>query len=130
MLYFAFSFWFVGSFVISVRVRLSDGVSPSQGRVEVFDEGEWKSMCSLGWRNSEATVVCRMLGFPPATGVTSKSAFGAGGLPIWLHEFSCNGTERQLTECAMDTIFSYDDLWFYCDDGKEAGVVCGSPNGT
>lgn len=104
-------------------------MSSNQGRVEVFDEGEWQSMRGLGWSNTEATVVCRTLGLPPATGATSRSAFGPGSLSLWLHEFSCDGTEHQLTECPMDTIFSFDDMWFFCDGSNEAGVVCGTPNG-
>ncbi|XP_078356152.1 uncharacterized protein LOC144640962 [Oculina patagonica] len=87
-------------------------------------------MCGLGWSNTEATVVCRTLGFPPATGAPSRSAFGPGSLSLWLHEFSCDGTENQLTECPMDTVFSFDDMWFFCDSSNEAGVVCGTPNVT
>lgn len=121
--------FFVCLFVVLVGVRLSDGVSPNQGRVEVFDEGEWQTMCGLGWGNAEATVVCRLLGFPPATGTTSQSSFGAGSLSLWLHEFSCDGTEQHLTECPMDTVVPFEDMWFFCDSSTEVGVVCGTPNG-
>lgn len=115
--------------ISSVPVRLSDGVSPNQGRVEVFAEGHWQSLCGFGWSSAAATVVCRMLDFPPATGAPEKSAFGAGSVSMWLHEFSCHGAEQQLAECPMDTTFSYEELLYFCDDNEEAGVVCGTPNG-
>lgn len=104
-------------------------MSPNQGRVEVFAEGQWQSLCGFGWSNVEATVVCRMLGFPPATGAPEKSAFGVGSVSMWLHEFSCLGAEHQLAECPMDTTFSPEELLYFCDSSEEAGVVCGTPNG-
>lgn len=117
-------------FIILVPVRLSDGVSPNQGRVEVFVEGTWQSTCDFWWTIAEATVVCRMLGFSLASGVTYKSAFGNGSAPMWLHEFDCDGSENQLPECPMDTRFSTATLRYFCPGhNKEAGVVCGTPNG-
>ena len=115
--------------IFLVPVRLSDGVSPSQGRAEVFAEGQWQSLCGFGWSSAAATVVCRMLGFPPATGAPEKSAFGIGSVSMWLHTFSCQGAEYQLLECPMDTTFSPEELLYFCGDGDEAGVVCGTPIG-
>ena len=34
-----------------------------EGRVEMCDEGEWKSVCDLKWGKEEAQVVCRQLGY-------------------------------------------------------------------
>ena len=43
--------------------RLASGINSLQGRVEVCFDGVWGTVCSNGWGNSEATVVCRQLGF-------------------------------------------------------------------
>ena len=115
--------------LFKVLVRLSDGVSPNQGRVEVFAEGLWQSLCGFGWSSAAATVVCKMLGFSRATGAPEQSAFGPGSVPMWLHEFACDGAEQQLAECPMDTRFSPQELSYFCEDSDEAGVVCGTPNG-
>lgn len=45
-----------------VQSRLVDG-SARNGRLEVYYEGEWGSVCPTNWRYSNALVVCRQLGY-------------------------------------------------------------------
>ena len=44
-------------------VRLIDGPNDFNGRVEICDEEEWKSVCDHGWNRNDAFVVCRQLGY-------------------------------------------------------------------
>ena len=44
-------------------LRLVDGVSMYEGRVEVCTNREWGTICWRNWNNQEAMVVCRQLGF-------------------------------------------------------------------
>ena len=44
-------------------VRLSDGGSTHQGRLEICYNGIWGSVCGHTWTSVEASVVCRQLGF-------------------------------------------------------------------
>lgn len=44
-------------------VRLAGGDSRKEGRVEIFLNGEWGSVCDHGWNDVNAAVVCRQLGF-------------------------------------------------------------------
>ena len=45
-------------------IRLADGTSEFNGRVEVCIEEEWGTVCDDFWDDDDATVVCRHLGFP------------------------------------------------------------------
>ena len=49
------------------QVRLQDGNFPSQGRVEVYNIGTWRTLCENTFGNSEANTVCRQLGYTGAS---------------------------------------------------------------
>ena len=44
-------------------IRLADGPYPWEGRVEVFSEGRWGTVCDDRWSAADAEVVCRQLGY-------------------------------------------------------------------
>ena len=44
-------------------LRLTDGFSKYEGRVEMYFNSEWRYVCSDGWSDIDAVVVCRQLGY-------------------------------------------------------------------
>ena len=46
-------------------MRLVDGSSPHEGRVEVCVNEAWGAICSSGWGISDGNVVCNQLGHLP-----------------------------------------------------------------
>ena len=46
------------------EIRLVDGYSPQNGRVEVCKFGVWSTVCDNLWNRDDAMVVCRQLGIP------------------------------------------------------------------
>ena len=59
-------------------VRLVDGKSKQEGRVEVFYGGQWGTVCDDGWDLKEASIVCKELGFGRAREAPKHSKFGKG----------------------------------------------------
>ncbi|XP_073690411.1 galectin-3-binding protein A-like [Garra rufa] len=100
------------------RVRLV-GHLPSSGRVEVYHDGQWGTVCDDGWEMAEAQVVCRQLGFPGAISVTPGGQYGEGFGPIWLDDMNCKGSESSLSECNFKGWGVTD-----CTHKEDAGVVC------
>ncbi|XP_046949873.1 soluble calcium-activated nucleotidase 1 isoform X1 [Lynx rufus] len=100
-------------------VRLADGDSTNEGRVEIFYRGQWGTVCDNLWDLTDASVVCRALGFENATKALGRAAFGPGAGPIMLDEVECTGTESSLAECK-----SLGWLRSNCRHNQDAGVIC------
>ena len=98
------------------------GISPQEGRVEIFHLGHWGTVCDYHWDLEDATVVCRALGYLRAVGAPRFAAFGAGIGPSWFSYVGCDGDEWDLTECIRST----DSTGAACSHSRDAGVVCSS----
>lgn len=59
-------------------MRLVNGASASEGRVEIFYRGQWGTVCDNLWNILDANVVCRALGYENATRALGRAAFGPG----------------------------------------------------
>ena len=96
------------------------GVTHHQGRVEVYYNGAWGTVCDNGWDLADASVVCRQLGFEGALKATKLAAFGEGAGKIWMSNVRCTGMESSLKECSHNGWGRH----FHCGHGKDAGVMC------
>ncbi|XP_062572436.1 deleted in malignant brain tumors 1 protein-like [Saccostrea cucullata] len=109
--------------MLSMQVRLVNGTSNS-GRVEVYHNNQWGTICDDGFGIQEATVVCRSLGKP--TGVVvplANSYYGAGSGSIWIDDIDCAGNETNLGACSHKP-WGVND----CDHTEDASVMCLSTN--
>ena len=103
---------------ISVLVRLVNG-GASVGRVEVYYNGQWGTVCDDDWDTNDANVVCRQLGFSRATGAPRGAKYGEGSGTIWMDNVSCQGGEASLLLCAHNGWGNED-----CGHGEDASVEC------
>ena len=99
-----------------VLVRLIGGVY--YGRVEVYYNGEWGTVCDDSWDTADATVVCRQLGYSSAWGYGS-ARYGQGSGPIWLSKLNCMGNESNLTDCNQFKVGTKN-----CTHSNDASVRC------
>ncbi|XP_022111583.1 scavenger receptor cysteine-rich domain superfamily protein-like [Acanthaster planci] len=101
------------------NVRLVDGFNGNEGRLEVFLDGEWGTVCGHSWGQPEATVACRQMGFPNATMVMRGRIFGSSKQRIHRYEISCAGVEYDLESC----ILKETGIGF-CTHDEEVQIVC------
>ena len=102
---------------VSVPVRVIEDGSPGYGRVEVFQDKGWSTVCSEGWDSDDAKVVCRMLGYRDGYSLDSRYVEG-GNVVQKMSRVQCNGDEDSILDCPFSEP-SYD-----CGHYMDAGVVC------
>ncbi|XP_009302680.1 macrophage receptor MARCO isoform X5 [Danio rerio] len=90
--------------------------SSTRGRVEVFYQNVWGTVCDDSFDNLDALVVCRMLGFQRSTQVYTD---GSGSGRIWLDELRCTGTESSIFNCPHAGMGINN-----CGHGEDVGVSC------
>ncbi|KAJ8017942.1 Neurotrypsin [Holothuria leucospilota] len=104
-------------------IRIVDGFSNSSGRVKVFVNDVWGTVCDDLWELLDATVVCKQLGYQTALAGPTEGYFGLGTGPIWMDNVQCRGTEVSLSECNQPPLGEHD-----CRHFEDAGVACVGKN--
>ena len=90
-----------------------------QGRVEVFINGTWGTVCDNEWDLKDANIVCHQLGYGKAVTAPKAAAFGRGQGKIWMTDVRCTGNESSITQCAHNGLEKGN-----CSNSNDAGVVC------
>ncbi|XP_054667332.1 scavenger receptor cysteine-rich type 1 protein M130-like [Grus americana] len=103
----------------SRQVRLVNGSGRCAGRVEIYYQGSWGTICDDGWDLPDATVVCHQLGCGGAVEAVGSARFGEGSGQIWLESVNCSGAEAALWDCPAGSWGKHD-----CGHKEDAGVVC------
>ena len=90
------------------------------GRLDVYYNGTWGTVCDDYFDHHAARVVCRQLGFN-STGAMAvvRAGYGQGTGSIWLDNILCFGSEQSIDSC-------FHNSWGYhnCDHSEDAGVIC------
>ncbi|XP_019861944.1 PREDICTED: scavenger receptor cysteine-rich type 1 protein M130-like [Amphimedon queenslandica] len=105
------------------QVRLANGATSNQGRVEICINGVWGTVCDDFWvTNNNARVVCRQLGYSTdGARAFTHAYYGQGTGPIVLDNVVCSGNESNLLACSSYILGTHN-----CDHSEDVGVSCSS----
>ena len=101
------------------QVRLVRGKKTGEGRVEIWYNSQWNTVCDDYWDIRDANVVCRQLGYRGAVTAHHRARFGQGSGQILLDDLQCTGREASLLECSHRGINSHN-----CGHSEDASVTC------
>nr|XP_033814297.1 scavenger receptor cysteine-rich type 1 protein M130-like [Geotrypetes seraphini] len=107
------------SFSAVSNVRLVNGGSRCSGRLEVYYEDTWGTVCDEDWNARDVAVVCKQLGCGPAIDSTQQKPYGPGSGPVWLKRVLCSGSESHISQCG-----SWVSQELACSHMHDVGVTC------
>ena len=113
------------NFITDRRLRLVGGNSHNEGRVEVYYNGQWGTVCDDGWSSYGAQIVWRQLGFGLFGTALQSAFFGQGSGPILLDIKWCWGNELTLFSCVNLGV----GVTRNCSHSEDAGVRCSGTQG-
>ncbi len=96
-------------------------IASGTGRVEVFYNGKWGTICDDNWDIEDADVACRQLDFKHAVKALQGTDVPDGSGTIWLDSVDCSGNESSLSSCSHAGWENHD-----CSHSEDAGVKCTS----
>eukprot|EP01084_Bolivina_argentea_P195111 334796_1 len=116
--------------VIDGSLKLSHGTgfigdNIYKGRVEIYHNDEWGTICNDAADGKDFVVICRQLGYSTVDDYWSDNydtPFGQGIGSIWLDELACNGRETEVIQCVHDGWGIQD-----CDHYEDISVSCKDP---
>lgn len=123
--------------ISDVQFRLSDRW---YGKVQVTYERQWGRVCNVNWGSTEASTLCKQLGF--VDGRAEYSATASSG-KVYMNNVNCTGSESSILECNHKAgwqgtlnmcndarvicnttgTYSLHNDWIVCGSGRNLNVV-------
>ena len=101
-------------------LRLAEGGSkPYGGRLEIYYNTQWGTVCNHFWEKVDGEIACQQLGFPGFVNYLANYPSGSTGQDILLDNVKCFGSERTLIECSHKGFGAHN-----CNHTSDVGIEC------
>ena len=102
-------------------IRLTGGkLFPFSGRVEMYRNGVWGTVCDKNWSITNTQVVCKQLGYGHGFLSTDLNV-PAGTGPILMANVRCRNDQTNLLACSHNGFGNHN-----CGHVEDVGVTCWS----
>lgn len=114
-------------FKIDGALRLSGSYtntsSSISGRLEVYYNDRWGTVCDDSFGQIDADVACQQLGFPLASryGMVGSFRYSQGYGTVWLDDLHCTSSDLMLSTCSHNGFGNED-----CSHSEDVALSCGS----
>ena len=97
---------------------------PYEGRAEIYNNGEWGTVCDAETTLQDANVICRSAGYSGGM-IGLVSFFRPGSGRVWFSGPKCLGSESVLDACRHGK-------WGHpeCGHSRDINIICLAPEGT
>ena len=104
---------------------MTGGSSNAEGRVEVYYNSRWGTICDDYFNMYAANVVCRQVGYKYALtyGKAYTMGFGQGTGAIHIDDLQCTGKETEVQNCRFNGWGEHN-----CQHSEDVGVVYSLPS--
>jgi hypothetical protein len=105
-------------------LRLVGGPDVWEGRLEVYHDGRWGTVCDDSFGSPDGQVACRQLGALGFQSLTDGSGYdgSAESQTIWLDDLNCSGDESRLVSCSHAGLGNEN-----CSHSEDVGLRCEPP---
>ncbi|XP_071944451.1 neurotrypsin-like [Antedon mediterranea] len=114
--------WLECSGFDEIKLRLTGGAHFEQGRVEIYHDGEWGTICDRDWTMADANIVCKTyLNSQAINAYKSMQDNNDVERPIFIEDISCTGMEKNILDCAFKGLEEThdcshtDEVWADCE---------------
>ncbi|XP_053388860.1 scavenger receptor cysteine-rich domain superfamily protein-like, partial [Mercenaria mercenaria] len=111
-------------------IRLVNGDTPHSGRIEVFHNNKWGTVCEKGFTKADAQVVCQTIGYNVSTDlaiVIDKYDSGYTPYNVMIRNLTCIGNESDISLCPSNEWDSGYENCPYSGSYQSVGVNCLTP---
>ena len=85
-------------YLLVLPVRLADGKDQYSGRVEIYRNGVWGTVCNSNWTETNGRIVCQQLFDIRSVEIDLSVSVGAG--PILMDNVDCSSGQTNLLACS------------------------------